>query len=120
MTATISRAEFLKSEERFAIAESATLTTRWGEDALDTSQSSPLSELAQAQAEADRQLAQLGTVRARDVVVVEGLHSELEGRTVRVWYGGQFGMANEVDLLVIRAKLLRNTGQTELEGEVQL
>lgn len=120
MTATISRAEFLKAEERFAIAESATLTTRWGEDAFDTSQSSPLAELADAQAEANRQLAQLGVVRARDVVLVAGLHPELEGRTVRVWYGGQSGMGNEVDLLVIRAKLLRNTGQTELEGEVQI
>ena len=120
MTATTARAEFLKTEDRFAIAESATLTTRWGEDALDTSQASPLAELADAQAEANRQLAQLGAVRARDLVVVEGLHPELEGRTVRIWYGGQFGMPNEADLLVIRAKVLRNSGQTELEGEVVL
>lgn len=120
MTATTARSEFLKTEERFAIAQSAALSARWGEDALDSSQSSPLAELADAQAEAARQLAQLSTVRARDVVMVEGLHPELEGRTVRIWYGGQFGMGQEADLLVIRAKLYRNTGQTELEGEVVL
>lgn len=120
MTATTARSEFLKAEDRFAIAQSAPLLARWGEDAVDSSQSSPLAELVDAQAEAVRQLAQLGAVRARDVVMVEGLHPELEGRTVRIWYGGQFGMADEVDLLVIRAKLLRNVGQTELEGEVLL
>jgi hypothetical protein len=120
MVATVTTAEFLKAEERFALAESAVLAARWGEDAFDTRQSSPLAEQVDAQAEAARQLGQLGAVRARDLVLVEGLHPELEGLTVRLWYGGQFGMAQEVDMLVVRAKLLRNTGQTELEGEVQL
>ncbi len=120
MVATVTTAEFLKAEERFAIAESAVLAARWGEDAFDTRQSSPLAELPDAQAEASRQLAQLAPIRARDVVTLAGLHPELEGRTVRIWYGGAFGMGQEADMLVIRAKLLRNSGQTELEGEVQL
>jgi nucleotide-binding universal stress UspA family protein len=120
MTATTARAEFLKTEERFAVAENSTIAARWGEDAADTRQSSPLATQAAAEAEAARQLAQLAAVRARDLVVVEGLHPGLEGQTVRIWYGGQFGMTTEADLLVIRARVRRNTGQTELEGEVLL
>lgn len=120
MTATTARAEFLKTEERLALAESSIVAARWGEDAADTSQSSPLAEPSDAQEEANRQLTQLSAVRARDLVLLEGLHPDLEGRTVRIWYGGQFGMAQEVDMLVIRAKLLRNIGQTEIEGEVVL
>lgn len=120
MTASTARAEFLKVAERLAVAENATIAARWGEDALDSSQSSVLADEADAATEAARQLAQLAQVRAVDLVVVEGLWPDLEGKTVRITYNGQFGIATTADLLVTKAKLNRNVGTTEIEGEVIL
>jgi nucleotide-binding universal stress UspA family protein len=120
MTATTERAEFLKAADRFAVAEDATITTRWGEDAADTKQPSILALKADADAEAARQLTDLARVRARDRVTVEGLHEDLEGRTVRIAYAGRIGISGDADLLVIRARLDRGRGLTELEGEVRL
>lgn len=120
MTASTARAEFLKAAERLAVAQNATIAARWGEDAQDTSQSSVLAEEADAATEAARQLAQLAQVRAVDLVVVEGLWPDLEGKTVRIAYNGQFGIATTADLLVTKAKLNRNVGTTEIEGEVIL
>lgn len=120
MSAAIARAEFLKTEERFALAEDSAITARWGEDAADTLQSSCLAFEAAAAAEAARQLAQLAEVRARDVVTVEGVWPDLEGRTVRIAYDGQLGVAGEADLLVLRALVDRNAGTTELTGEILL
>lgn len=120
MTATTARAEFLKTEERFATATGPTIEARWGEDAADTSQSSPLVLEAAAAAEAARQLAQLDAPFADDIAVLAGLHEGLEGRTVRLPYAGRFGMAAEADMLVTRAKVDRNKGTTELQGYVAL
>jgi hypothetical protein len=120
MSASTPRAEFLKAAERFALAESATMAARWGEDATDTSQSSALALEADAAAEASRQLAQLAQPRAVDLVTVEGYWPDLEGLTVSVWYGGRFGIAGAALLLVTRARVDPARGQTELEGEVIL
>lgn len=118
--ASTARAEFLKAPDRFAVAESATMTTRWGEDAEDTRQASVLALESSAVAEAARQLADLAHVRGRDRVVIEGVHRDLEGMTVRIAYDGRLGAAGQVDMLVIRARIDLNRGQTELEGEVRL
>ncbi|WP_194745713.1 hypothetical protein [Thermaurantiacus tibetensis] len=120
MSAPVARAEFLKTAERFAIAENVTIGTRWGEDALDTRQSSCLRFDTDAAAEAARQLAQLDEVRARDAVVIAGVHLDLEGSTVRVPYNGRLGLTGARDLLVVRARVDRNRGLTEIEGEVLL
>ncbi len=120
MTATTARAEFLKTEERFATAAAPVIEARWGEDAVDTSQSSPLVLEAAAAAEAARQLAQMDTPVAEDIATVAGLHEGLEGRTVRLPYAGRFGMAAQADMLVVRARVDRNAGVTELQGYVVL
>ncbi|MFQ3664663.1 MAG: hypothetical protein SNJ79_01315 [Sphingomonadaceae bacterium] len=119
-TATTDRAEFLKQAERFAVALSSSVAATWGEDALESRQSSCLHLAADAQAEANRQRDQLAAVRARDLAVVEGLHLDLEGATVRLAYNGRLGVAGEADMLVIRVRVDRNRGLTELEGEVLL
>ena len=120
MTATTARAEFLKSEERFATASSPTIEARWGEDAVDTSQSSPLVEEAAAMAEAARQLAQMGVPVAEDIATIFGVHTGLAGKTVRLPYGARFGMPAEADMLVVCPKVDRNRGLTQLRGFVKL
>ena len=120
MTATTERAEFLKSADRFAAATSPAIEALWGEATLDTSQPSPLVTEADAVAEAARQLGQLDAPRARDMAVIAGLHFDLEGKTVTIPYAGRFGMPATALMLVIRAKVRRNEGLTELEGEVLL
>lgn len=120
MTATTDRAEFLKSAERFAVAESAAIQARWGEDAADTTQSTPLHLAADATTEAGRQLAYLAQVRARDTVELEGLHSDLEGATISIPYAGRLGMGATVDMLVTRVRLDRAGGRTIVTGEVVL
>ncbi|MFN3371634.1 MAG: hypothetical protein ACK4Z0_08920 [Sphingomonadaceae bacterium] len=120
MSASTDRAEFLKTEERFAIAEDAPTTARWGEESPDTRQSSCLAFEAAAAAEAGRQLALLAQVRARDVVIVEGVWPDLEGSTVRIAYDGKLGVAGEADMLVLKTLIDRNAGTTELTGEVRL
>lgn len=121
MTATTARAEFLKTEERFATAVSAPVEARWGEAAADTSQSSPLVEEAAATIEAGRQLAQLGpNPVAFDAATLFGLHEGLEGRTVRLPYDGRFGMGATADMLVTHARVDRNQGLTMLRGFVKL
>jgi hypothetical protein len=119
-TATTARAEFLKTEDRFAVAESVTITTRWGEDAADTRQASVLDEEAAAAAEASRQMTLLATVRARDSVLVEGVHFDVEGKTVRLPYAGLMGAGATVDMLVVSARIDLNDGTTRLEGELVL
>ena len=120
MTATVTRAEFLKSEERFATASAPAMEVRWGEDAADTSQSSPLAFEPDAVAESARQLAQMGDTSAEDIAVITGLYPGLEGKTVRLAYGGRFGMAAEANMLVTRASLNRNEGTTTLQGFAKL
>jgi pyruvate/2-oxoglutarate dehydrogenase complex dihydrolipoamide acyltransferase (E2) component len=120
MPAPTARAEFLRAAERFAVAENPTIAARWGEEAADSQQSSPLAAEAAAAAEATRQLAQLAQVRARDLAVIEGVHADLEGRTVRLAYAGRLGIAGDADLLVIRSRVDWNAGTTEIEGEVIL
>ena len=119
-TATITRAEFLKTEDRFAAAISPTIEALWGEAALDTSQVSPLVNEADALAESVRQLGQMSAPRARDMVVVSGLHPDLEGRTVTIPYAGRFGMPVAANMLVIRARVNANAGTTTLTGLVLL
>jgi hypothetical protein len=119
MPASTARAEYLKAAERFAVAENATMAARWGEEAFDSQQSSPLALEADAATEATRQLAQLAQVRARDVAVIAGQWQDLEGRTVRLPYQGRLGIVGEADLLVLRARVSAD-GTTELEGEVML
>jgi hypothetical protein len=120
MSATTARAEWLKTEERFATAIDPAVEAAWGESAQDTSQSSPLVEEGPAITESARQLLQLAPVRARDVAVVAGLQKGLEGKTVRLRYDGRFGMGAYAHMLVLRAREDRTAGVTELEGEVLL
>lgn len=120
MSAPISRAEFLKAQDRYATAISASAESRWGEDAVDTTQTSPLHLESDAAAEAGRQLAHLAQVRVRDVVEVAGVHTDLEGATVRLPYAGRLGMGATADMLVVKARIDRNAGVTILTGEVIL
>lgn len=120
MTATTARAEFLKTQDRFAVASNATIETRWGEDALDTRQSSALADEADAQAEASRQLAQMADVRAIDVATVEGIHSDLEGQTVVLAYAGRLGMSATAEMLVTAVAINRQDGTTQMTGQVIL
>ena len=121
MTATVTRAEFLKTEDRFAAAISPTMEALWGDGALDTSQTSPLVAEADALAECVRQLGQLGAgPRGRDVAVIAGIHRDLEGRTVTLPYAGRFGMPATANMLVLRAHVNANEGTTTLRGEVLL
>ncbi len=122
---TTARAEFLKSAESSEIAVSATLQARWGDAAGDTAQSSALIEKAAATAEAARQLALMGSVCAVDLVTIEGVHFDLEGRTVRVDYtlpggGSYFGGATLVDILVTKTRISLAEGTTTIEGLVRL
>lgn len=118
--ATLSRGEYLKAAERQVSAIAAGVRATWGEDAADTTQSTALTDAGDAAAEAARQLGFLGLVRARDVVVVEGLWFDLEGETVAVPYDGHLGVAGTLLMLVVRSKVDPNSGTTEIEGEVLL
>lgn len=120
MSAPTARAEWLKAQYRFAVAQAPAALALWGEDAADSSQPTALVQEADAAAEATRQLAQMAAVRGRDVAVLAGLHPGLEGLTVRLPYAGRFGQGATADMLVIRAKLNLSAGTTELEGEVLL
>ena len=123
--ATITRAEFLKAEERSVVAVSSAVQTAWGALALDTSQSTALATEAAASAEAARQLALLDEVLAEDEVEIEGAVFDLEGETVRVSYlrhdGGRYfdAAADEVDLLVVSARVDLRQGTTLLRGLVR-
>ena len=119
-TATITRAEFLKTEDRFAAASSPTIEALWGEAALDTSQVSPLLNEADALAESIRQLGQMSAPPARDVATIAGIHRDLEGKTVTIPYAGRLGMPATANMLVIRAAVNANVGTTTLIGLVLL
>ena len=123
--ATLAAAEFLKAEERSAVAVSATLQARWGDSAGDTSQSSVLTELADATAEAARQLALMGTPFAPDLLAIEGVYFDLEGETITVDYtmpggGTYFGGAASVAMLVTKARPELESGVTIVEGLIAL
>ena len=118
--ATLSRAEYLKVGERQVSALAEGVRTTWGQDAGDTVQSTTLVAEADATAEATRQLGFLGVVRARDLVVAEGMWFDLEGQTVAIPYDGHLGVAGTRLMLVLRAKPDPQTGTTEIEGEVLL
>ncbi len=123
--ATITRAEFLKAEERSVAASAAGVQAAWGTLARDTAQSSALALEAAASAEASRQLGLLDEVLAEDSVVIEGVHFDLEGETVRLSYlrpdGGRYfgAAADEVDLLVVSARVDLRAGTTQLRGFVR-
>ena len=126
-TATQSRAEFLKAEERSAVAgPDATLQARWGAAGGDTSQTSVLAGQRDAAAEASRQIALLAPALALDTVTIEGVVFDLEGQTVRVSYalpagGTYFGMSSaDIDMLVVRATVDLAEGTTTIEGFVAL
>ena len=118
--ATLSRAQYLLAPERQVSALAEGVRTTWGQDAGDTTQSTVLVDLGDATAEAARQLGLLGVVRARDMVVAEGVFFDLEGQTVAIPYDGHLGVAGTLLMLVIRAKPDLQTGTTEIEGEVLL
>jgi len=126
MTATLTRAEFLKARERSVVAVGAGVKAAWGVRALETAQSSVLALEAAAAAEAARQLALLGQPLALDAVEIEGAVFDLEGETVRVNVlkpdGSRYfdAAADEVDLLVVRSRIDTARGVTRLEGFVRL
>lgn len=118
--ASTARAEFLKTQDRFAVSSSSALASTWGEDALDSRQPSVLDTEAAATAEAARQTGLLGTVRARDAALLEGVHFDLEGKTARLAYDGRLGLSGERDMLVVSVRIDLNSGTTLIEGEVIL
>lgn len=120
MTATTARAQFLLSQDRYAIASSTTIRARWGEDAGDIRHVTALALKAAADAEAVRQLALFGYVLCKDVVTIKGRHRGLVGRTVRVPYNGKLDLAGNVDLLVTADDINESAGSTKLTGWVRL
>lgn len=118
-TADVGRAEFLKTQYRYAVAADPTTAARWKEDADDITATSLLSFLADAQAEANRQRDFFGFVRARDRVTLAGLRTDLEGRCIQLPYGGEMGLS-VVTALVIESVLDVSTGTTELLVEVRI
>lgn len=120
ISASVTRAEYLKRAELLAVASDAVVLARWGDDAGDTSQSSVLVDDAAALEEAERQLAQLAQPGAIDVAIVPGCWPDLEGATIELPYDGQFGLAGTQEMLVLRSRVLLSSGETELEGWVLL
>lgn len=123
--ATLSRAEFLKSQERTIVVADATLQARWGDSAGDTRQSSSLTGASDASTEASRQLALLGSVMAEDQVLLEGLFFDLDGRVVTISYvapdgGNYFGGAGSVNLLVTASTVDPASGTTLVKGLIRL
>lgn len=112
------RAEWLKQRELSVSAADAAITTRWGEDAGDTSQSSLLVAESAATAEGARQLALMVSPRAVDAVVLTALIFDLEGETIDIAYGGDLGVAGMARMLVLAAKPDLNSGSTEVSGLV--
>lgn len=116
--ASATRAEWLKQKELSVPATDATMDARWGEDALDSTQSSLIVLQGAATTEANRQLAFLARPRGRDVVTVDGIWFDLEGETVDIDYAGCLGLNGIARLLVVRTRVDLNAGVTEIEGEV--
>jgi len=114
------RAEWLKQRELSNVGTDAVLTARWGEDAADTSQSSIIVLEAAAVTETGRQQTFLASGRGRDIAVVEGAITDLEGETVDIEYAGELGIAGVARMLVLRSRANPNTNTTEIEGEVVL
>lgn len=112
------RAEWLKQRELSVFSSDATITTRWGEDAGDTSQSSLLVAESAASAEAGRQLALMASPRALDAVTLSEVNFDLEGETIDIDYAGELGMAGMARLLVLVAKPDLNANTTEVVGLV--
>lgn len=84
--ADIARAEWLRSTELVEAVENATITTRWGDDALTTRTSSGYATQSAAAAEAARQLAYFSKATAIDSVIVPGIHRDYEGRWITVTF----------------------------------
>ena len=121
ITSTLTRADYLKSDDIKVISTDTTMSTRWGTtDAADLAIASPLTVAADAQGVSDGMLAFLKLARADDAVIVEGVWPDLEGETIAVAYDGRMGVSGLVTMLVTRAKPNLDTGTTELQGEVLL
>lgn len=75
-------ADWLRARARFVSIDDAVVAGAWGLDAVESEIVSPLTELADAQAEGARQMAFLGKAAAIDTHIVPGLRADLFGRTI--------------------------------------
>lgn len=114
------RAEWLKQRELSVSAANATVTTRWGEDAGDTSQSSILVAESAATTEGARQLALMASPAALDSVLLIELIFDLEGETIDIAYDGDLGIAGIARMLVLTTKPDLNSGSTLVSGLVTI
>jgi hypothetical protein len=123
--ASLDREQFLRSAERTVSATNPAVQARWGAAAGDTAASTPLISESAAAAAAALQVAILGNVMVEDQLLIEGIWRDLEGRVVEIDYshpagGTWFGGAATVAMLVTRARVDLNAGNTLVQGLIRL
>jgi hypothetical protein len=122
MTATPTRADFLRNAERTETATDSATQAKYGALAVEGAQSSFLAEQDEAAAEAARQLALLNAPMAEDAVLVVGDWRHLRGKGVTLWHP-RAGYATGREMLVTKVTVRPGTdgeGVSLLEGLVRL
>lgn len=106
-------ANYLQAEALFSRATDATMASRWGDDAADTSIVSPLVLKSGADAESARQIAFLNTPMVEDTHIVSGRHKDKIGQVVTITIA-ELGYDAGVDVFVIGAEESHAIGMTTL------
>lgn len=105
--------DWLQSDALYSRATDATMTSRWGDLAVESSLISPLALKADTDAEAARQIAFLANVLAVDTHLVKGAHRDKLGQVVTLTIA-ELGYDAGVDVFVIGAEEDRGAGMTSL------
>lgn len=106
-------AQWLQDEARWTLRESATITARWGESAIVTERVTSMAFLADAQDEADRQLAFMGGPLVEDQHILsigaEGGWVQYIGQVITLT-GADLDYDAGVEVFVLSAEDDRATG----------
>lgn len=102
-------AQWLMGPGQWELAEEAVLKARWGADAQTTERMTGLAQLADANAEALRQLAFFGGPLAKDVHLLVGEWNGFRGRVITLTVT-QLGYDGGADVFVLGAEDDRATG----------
>lgn len=106
-------AQWLMAEARLHVAELAALKARWGATGLTSKRVTTLAELADAEAEAARQLAFMGGPLVEDEHQMPGAWADCIGQVVTITTE-RLGYADGLDVFVIGAEDNRASGMSRV------
>lgn len=106
-------AQWLMSENLWAVQSSPAITGKWGDTAATTERATTLADRPSAETEANRQLAFLGGPLVTDSHELKGQFAEYLGQVITI-FASQLGYEEGLDVFVIGVQDDRATGLSQV------